>query len=153
MVLALLMVISDVYSPKGVRTVQDPVWSEADGQDDIRWYEATRQTDGVLQGYCSSEAPQKRNWSLPMFIFFTISKMDGHEFGVAHKTKLLVRSQSRPYHWSHQCYGSYDLVISNLVCATRFQRSLVPTWSKNGQRWISSGYKALSKVNGDYYLR
>ena len=40
------VVISDVYSPKGVRTVQVPVWSEADGQDDIRWYEATRQTDG-----------------------------------------------------------------------------------------------------------
>ncbi len=34
-----LMVISDVYSPKGVRTVQIPVWFEADGQDDIRWYE------------------------------------------------------------------------------------------------------------------
>jgi len=29
------VVISDVYSPKGVRTVQVPVWSEADGQDDI----------------------------------------------------------------------------------------------------------------------
>lgn len=40
------VVISDVYSPKGVRTVQVPIWSEADGQDDIRWYEATRQTDG-----------------------------------------------------------------------------------------------------------
>ena len=25
------VVISDVYSPKGVRTVQVPVWSEADG--------------------------------------------------------------------------------------------------------------------------
>ncbi|WP_176745620.1 GBS Bsp-like repeat-containing protein, partial [Streptococcus sp. HMSC065H07] len=40
------VVISDVYSPKGVRTVQVPIWSETDGQDDIRWYEATRQTDG-----------------------------------------------------------------------------------------------------------
>ena len=35
------VIISDVYSPKGVRTVQVPIWSEKDGQDDIRWYEAT----------------------------------------------------------------------------------------------------------------
>ncbi len=36
------VIISDVYSSKGVRTVQVPIWSEKDGQDDIRWYEATR---------------------------------------------------------------------------------------------------------------
>ena len=30
------VIISDVYSPKGVRTVQVPIWSEKDGQDDIR---------------------------------------------------------------------------------------------------------------------
>ena len=41
------VVISDVYSSKGVRTVQVPIWSEKDGQDDIRWYEATRQANGT----------------------------------------------------------------------------------------------------------
>ena len=41
------VIISDVYSPKGVRTVQVPIWSEKDGQDDIRWYEATRQANGT----------------------------------------------------------------------------------------------------------
>lgn len=40
------VLISDVYSPKGVSTVQVPIWSEKDGQDDIRWYQATRQADG-----------------------------------------------------------------------------------------------------------
>lgn len=39
-------VIKDVYSPKGVQTVQVPTWSDKDGQDDIRWYEATRQANG-----------------------------------------------------------------------------------------------------------
>ena len=32
------VIIKDVYSPKGVRTVQVPTWSDKDGQDDIRWY-------------------------------------------------------------------------------------------------------------------
>ena len=40
------VIIKDVYSPKGVRTVQVPTWSDKDGQDDIRWYEATRQANG-----------------------------------------------------------------------------------------------------------
>ena len=41
------VIITDVYSSKGVRTVQVPIWSEKDGQDDIRWYEATRQANGT----------------------------------------------------------------------------------------------------------
>ena len=40
------VIIKDVYSPKGVRTVQVPTWSDKDGQDDLRWYEATRQANG-----------------------------------------------------------------------------------------------------------
>ena len=35
---------------KGVQTVQVPTWSDKDGQDDIRWYEATRQSNGDYKG-------------------------------------------------------------------------------------------------------
>ena len=40
------VIIKDVYSPKGVQTVQVPTWSDKDGQDDICWYEAARQANG-----------------------------------------------------------------------------------------------------------
>ena len=70
------VVISDVYSPKGVRTVQVPVWSEADGQDDIRWYEATRQTDGTYK-VTVQVANHKIQLVFTMFIF-TMSKMTVH---------------------------------------------------------------------------
>jgi len=43
------VIISNVYSPKGVRAVQVPTWSDVNGQDDIRWYEATRQSDGTYK--------------------------------------------------------------------------------------------------------
>ena len=43
------VIISNVYSPKGVRTVQVPTWSDVNGQDDIRWYEAIRQSDGTYK--------------------------------------------------------------------------------------------------------
>ena len=43
------VIISNVYSPKGVRVVQVPTWSEVNGQDDLTWYEATRQSDGTYK--------------------------------------------------------------------------------------------------------
>ncbi len=43
------VIISNVYSPKGVRTVQVPTWSDVNGQDDLAWYEAIRQSDGTYK--------------------------------------------------------------------------------------------------------
>ena len=43
------IVISNVASPKGVTAVKVPVWSEEAGQDDIIWYDATRQADGTYK--------------------------------------------------------------------------------------------------------
>ena len=79
------VIISDVYSPKGVRTVQVPIWSEKDGQDDIRWYEATRQT--VLSKWLTINTLQV----FIMFIF-TISKtMARKSVWAAHRQKLLCQ--------------------------------------------------------------
>ena len=43
------VIISNVYSPKGVRAVQVPTWSDVNGQDDLAWYEAIRQSDGTYK--------------------------------------------------------------------------------------------------------
>ena len=74
------VVISDVYSPKGVRTVQVPIWSETDGQDDIRWYEATRQTDGNYK-VTVQVANHKNVTGLYNFHLYYIQN-DGSQIGV-----------------------------------------------------------------------
>lgn len=43
------IIVSNVYNAKGVQAVVVPTWSDKDGQDDIQWYEATRQADGTYK--------------------------------------------------------------------------------------------------------
>ncbi|HFU4465764.1 TPA: GBS Bsp-like repeat-containing protein, partial [Streptococcus suis] len=38
--------VTNIVSPKDVASVLLPTWSQVGGYDDLRWYEATRQTDG-----------------------------------------------------------------------------------------------------------
>ncbi|HFU4489767.1 TPA: GBS Bsp-like repeat-containing protein, partial [Streptococcus suis] len=38
--------VSSVSSPLGVQKVRIPVWSDTGGQDDIKWYNASKQADG-----------------------------------------------------------------------------------------------------------
>lgn len=40
------VVATGVNNPNGVKSVSFPTWTEASGQDDIKWYKATQQKDG-----------------------------------------------------------------------------------------------------------
>lgn len=40
------VILTGVASPKDIKTVQVPIWSDNNGQDDIIWYAAQRQSDG-----------------------------------------------------------------------------------------------------------
>ncbi|MGQ7458527.1 GBS Bsp-like repeat-containing protein, partial [Streptococcus suis] len=39
------VVISNVVGSSTIQTVLVPIWSDENGQDDLRWYTAVRQTD------------------------------------------------------------------------------------------------------------
>ncbi|WP_349984033.1 GBS Bsp-like repeat-containing protein, partial [Streptococcus salivarius] len=145
------VVISDVYSPKGVRTVQVPIWSEDDGQDDIRWYEATRQTDGNYK--VTVQVANHKNVTGLYNVHLYYIQNDGSRIGVGGtqtKVTLLEPKADLAITGLNNTTGSYDLVISNLVAPRGFKEVLVPTWSeKNGQDDII-WYKATKQANGAY---
>ena len=78
------VIIKDVYSPKGVRTVQVPTWSDKDGQDDIRWYEATRQANGDYK--VSVKASDHKNSTGKYHIHLYYIQNDGSRVGVGTTT-------------------------------------------------------------------
>jgi len=41
--------VSGIIAPNGINSIQIPVWSDEGGQDDIKWYTATKQSDGSYQ--------------------------------------------------------------------------------------------------------
>ena len=45
------VIVSNVSNPDGVREVKLPTWSNVNGQDDIIWYTATRQTNGTYKAF------------------------------------------------------------------------------------------------------
>ena len=145
------VLISDVYSPKGVRTVQVPIWSEKDWQDDIRWYEATRQADGSYKVNVQVANHKYSTGTYNVHLYYI--QNDGSQVGVgATQTKVTLSEPKADLAITglNNATGSYDLVISNLVAPYGFKEVLVPTWSeKNGQDDII-WYKATKQANGDY---
>lgn len=71
------VIINDVYSSKGVRTVQVPIWSEKDGQDDIRWYEATRQANSTYTVNVQATSHKNSTGLYNIHLYYIL--MMGHE--------------------------------------------------------------------------
>ena len=78
------VIISDVYSSKGVRTVQVPIWSEKDGQDDIRWYEATRQANGTYTVNVQATSHKNSIGLYKIHLYYILN--DGSRVGVGGTT-------------------------------------------------------------------
>ena len=78
------VIISDVYSSKGVRTVQVPIWSEKDGQDDIRWYEATRQANGTYTVNVQATDHKNSTGLYNIHLYYILN--DGSQVGVGGTT-------------------------------------------------------------------
>ena len=78
------VIISDVYGSKGVRTVQVPIWSEKDGQDDIRWYEATRQANGTYTVNVQATNHKNSTGLYNIHLYYILN--DGSQVGVGGTT-------------------------------------------------------------------
>ena len=138
------VIIKDVYSPKGVRAVQVPTWSDRDGQDDIRWYEATRQSNGDYK--VSVKASDHKNSTGKYHIHLYYIQNDGSRVGVGSTT---TEVEFRNAHTKTQTgiknvnsgAGTYTVTVDQAPQGRRIKNIRVAAWSQAHQEnlfWYST---------------
>lgn len=88
------VVISNVKAPNGVETVKVPIWSEVDGQDDIIWYTADRQSNGAYTVNVKASAHKNTTGLYNVHLYYV--QKDGQLTGVGgqQRKSSLVRPLS-----------------------------------------------------------
>ena len=138
------VIIKDVYSPKGVRTVQVPTWSDKDGQDDIRWYEATRQANGDYK--VSVKASDHKNSTGKYHVHLYYIQNDGSRIGVGTTTTdVEIRNAMTKTQASiknvNATNGTYTVVVDQAPQGRQIKNIRVAAWSKAHQEnlyWYSA---------------
>ena len=130
------VIISDVYSPKGVRTVQVPTWSDKDGQDDIRWYEATRQANGDYK--VSVKASDHKNSTGKYFVHLYYIQNDGTRIGVGGTTTDVefrnAKTKTQAYIKDvNSNNGTYTVVVDQAPQGRQIKNIRVAAWSQAHQ--------------------
>ena len=138
------VIIKDVYSPKGVRTVQVPTWSDKDGQDDIRWYEATRQANGDYK--VSVKASDHKNSTGKYHVHLYYIQNDGSRVGVGTTTtevefrNAMTKTQASIKNVNSGA-GTYTVTVDQAPQGRRIKNIRVAAWSQAHQEnlyWYST---------------
>ena len=134
------VIISDVYSPKGVRTVQVPIWSEKDGQDDIRWYEATRQANGTYTVNVQATNHKNSTGLYNIHLYYILN--DGSQVGVGGTTTTVefrnAKTKTQTYITNvNSEAGSFTVVVDQAPQGRQIQKIRVAVWSESNQGNLS----------------
>ena len=134
------VIISDVYSPKGVRTVQVPIWSEKDGQDDIRWYEATRQANGTYTVNVQATNHKNSTGLYNIHLYYILN--DGSQVGVGGTTTTLefrnAKTKTQTYITNvNSEAGSFTVVVDQAPQGRQIKNIRVAVWSESNQGNLS----------------
>ena len=134
------VVISDVYSSKGVRTVQVPIWSEKDGQDDIRWYEATRQANGTYTVNVQATNHKNSTGLYNIHLYYILN--DGSQVGVGGTTTTVefrnAKTKTQTYITNvNSEAGSFTVVVDQAPQGRQIKNIRVAVWSESNQGNLS----------------
>ncbi|WP_061602305.1 GBS Bsp-like repeat-containing protein [Streptococcus gordonii] len=134
------VVISDVFSPKGVQSVQVPVWSDQGGQDDLIWYSATRQSDGSYKASIKAENHKNSTGTYHVHLYYI--QNDGSRIGVhstttqveyrnlTHKTKAYIKDVNSQT-------GTFTVAVDQSSQGKRIKNIRAAVWSQAHQENLS----------------
>ena len=138
------VIIKDVYSPKGVRAVQVPTWSDKEGQDDLRWYEATRQANGDYK--VSVKASDHKNSTGKYHVHLYYIQNDGSRIGIGTTTtdvefrNATTKTQAAIKN-VNATNGTYTVAVDQAPQGRQIKNIRVAAWSKAHQEnlyWYSA---------------
>ena len=117
------VVVSNVFSPNGVREVKLPTWSSVNGQDDVSWYTATKQADGTYKLFVNVSNHKNSTGEYNVHLYYV--QNDGQLVGVGGiKLQVSKRVYETPYYsqrdsrWAGRIYGGYTFAATGCVPTT-----------------------------------
>lgn len=144
------IIIQQVSSPQAIKSVMVPVWTSEGGQDDIRWYAATRQADGTYK--VSINKANHKNGSGDYHIHLYYEYQNAPTQGIATATTSLFAAPTGTLKISNQnlSKGSFDVVITNVKSSKTIKAVKVPVWTEAGGQDDIQWYTATKQADGSY---
>ena len=140
--------LRDVAIPGGIKKVTFAVWNNLNGQDDIQWYYAKENENGIYERTISIA----NHKGLGRFIVHAYAEMEnGHLLyvnGSNFETKLPVIGNITIDN-ADKAQGEFKVKITGVKNDELIKEIVLPIWAEDNQKDIV-WYKATKNMDGDY---
>ena len=134
---------------KAVQEVRVPIWSDKDGQDDLTWYHADKQSDGSYKVHVDTASHKSDAGTYSVHLYYML---DGKRTYITETTATVPESQvTGKLTITNQTSNGFDVVVTNVSGGGKEVKEVrVPIWSdKNGQDDLT-WYHADKQSDGSY---
>ena len=134
---------------KTVQEVRVPIWSDKDGQDDLTWYHADKQSDGSYKVHVDTASHKGDAGTYSVHLYYML---DGKRTYITETTATVPEYQvTGNLTINNQTSNGFDVVVTNVSGGGKEVKEVrVPIWSdKNGQDDLT-WYHADKQSDGSY---
>ena len=134
---------------KTVQEVRVPIWSDKNGQDDLTWYHADKQSDGSYKVHVDTASHKGDVGTYSVHLYYML---DGKRTYITETTATVPESQvTGKLTITNQTSNGFDVVVTNVSGGGKEVKEVrVPIWSdKNGQDDLT-WYHADKQSDGSY---
>ncbi|WP_175061077.1 LD-carboxypeptidase LdcB/DacB [Streptococcus salivarius] len=134
---------------KEVKEVRVPIWSDKNGQDDLTWYHADKQSDGSYKVHVDTASHKGDAGTYSVHLYYML---DGKRTYITETTATVPESQvTGKLTITNQTSNGFDVVVTNVSGGGKaVQEVRVPIWSdKDGQDDLT-WYHADKQSDGSY---
>ena len=134
---------------KEVKEVRVPIWSDKNGQDDLTWYHADKQSDGSYKVHVDTASHKGDAGTYSVHLYYML---DGKRTYITETKATVPESQvTGNLTINNQTSNGFDVVVTNVSGGGKEVKEVrVPIWSdKNGQDDLT-WYHADKQSDGSY---
>ena len=134
---------------KEVKEVRVPIWSDKNGQDDLTWYHADKQSDGSYKVHVDTASHKGDAGTYAVHLYYML---DGKRTYITETKATVPESQvTGNLTINNQTSNGFDVVVTNVSGGGKEVKEVrVPIWSdKNGQDDLT-WYHADKQSDGSY---
>ena len=134
---------------KEVKEVRVPIWSDTNGQDDLTWYHADKQSDGSYKVHVDTASHKGDAGTYSVHLYYMLN---GKRTYITETKATVPESQvTGKLTINNQTSNGFDVVVTNVSGGGKtVQEVRVPIWSdKNGQDDLT-WYHADEQSDGSY---
>lgn len=144
------LTVSGINAPNGISNIYVPVWSEKDGQDDLVWYKATKQSDGSYQVKIDTTKHNSDSGKYAIHVYGEDSS--GTMKFLGSTTATIGDSMTADTITVAAQDGIISVSVSGITAPNGLTSVLVPTWSETDGQDDLVWYQAEKQSDGSYTL-